>query len=196
MTLTSNDFARAAAALGCDVAAIRAVDAVESAGAGFDAQNRVKILFEPGQFRKLTGGKYNTSHPDLSHPYDPRDPSYRRDQHDVFGEAAALDYDAAVQATSWGRYQILGSNWRAAGCASLREFERAMRSSESRHLDSFVAFVRANPAMHKALQQRQWLTFALAYNGPRQGEKDNGPRMAKGYHVRIAMEFEKCKGHV
>ena len=48
--LTSADLLAAANKVGVDVATIRAVIEVETAGAGFDAKKRLKLLFEPHVF--------------------------------------------------------------------------------------------------------------------------------------------------
>jgi hypothetical protein len=163
--------------LGVSVAAVLAVDEVESAGAGFDEQGRVKLLFEPHWFHKLTGGIFADSHPALSCPaWNPKSPSYQRDQHQVLAEARALVPapgqssvrvdDAAVQACSWGRYQVMGFNWRLAGARSLAAFEAQMRTSEAEHLAAFVSFVRSHREMLAALQAQDWPGFARRYNGP------------------------------
>ena len=55
-TLTDADFARAAEALNVEVAAIRAVAEVEAAGAGFIADGRPAVLYEPHVFHRLTKG--------------------------------------------------------------------------------------------------------------------------------------------
>ena len=56
--LTSADFARAAAALGCVPAAVRAVVEVESKG-GFLPDGRVRILFERHKFSAFTGRAFD-----------------------------------------------------------------------------------------------------------------------------------------
>ena len=57
-TLSGEDFARAAARIGCDEAAIRAVTFVEARGQGFDAKRRPIILPERHVFyRNLTGDR-------------------------------------------------------------------------------------------------------------------------------------------
>ena len=53
--LTSADLLAAANKVGVDVATIRAVIEVETAGAGFDAKKRPKLLFEPHVFYKQLG---------------------------------------------------------------------------------------------------------------------------------------------
>lgn len=187
MSLATSDFLAAAAALGCDVAAIRAIDEVESRGAGFDAGGRVKILFEPHRFSLHTSARFDRSHPQLSYPkWKAGSSSYRRDQHKVLEEARALDAAAAVRATSWGRYQILGDNWRATGHHSLQAFEAAMRKNEGEHLTAFVSFVRAHPAMRSALVAHQWAAFARAYNGP--------AFATHGYDTRLAAAHRKYGG--
>jgi hypothetical protein len=66
--LTVAHYSHAAAALGCEVAAIRAVLEVETGGSGFDRKGRLALLFEPHRFHVLTAGRFTESHPRLSSP--------------------------------------------------------------------------------------------------------------------------------
>jgi hypothetical protein len=190
--LTPADITAAALELGCDIHAIRAVDAVESAGSGFDRRGRVKILFEPHLFHANTGGIYSQSHPHLSYPkWKPAAPSYQRDQHQVLAEARALPPrpgqpvlstdEAAVRATSWGRYQLLGKHFALCGCSSLAEWEARMLMGEAEHLKAFVRFIASQPGLLKALRSLDWPAFARLYNGKKYAEH--------GYHTRLAAAY-------
>jgi len=53
--LTSTGLMTAANKVGVDPATLRAVLEVETAGAGFDGKNRLKLLFEPHIFYKQLG---------------------------------------------------------------------------------------------------------------------------------------------
>ncbi|MGL6344876.1 MAG: N-acetylmuramidase domain-containing protein, partial [Waterburya sp.] len=64
--LSEADFVEAAKLLDCDVAAIKAVVKVESAGSGFLANQLPRILYEPHIFGRLSNYKYNKTHPFLS----------------------------------------------------------------------------------------------------------------------------------
>ncbi len=88
------------------------------------------------------------------------------DQYDRLERAYALDQHAALKATSWGAFQILGENFSDAGHPSVESFVRAMCSSVEEQGDAFVAFIKADAVKLKALQQKDWATFARRYNGP------------------------------
>lgn len=180
--LTAADYADAAAACGCDVAAIRAVDEIESRGSGFDAQGRPTILFERHWFRKMTGSKYDRTHPHLSAGYLPprSNPSYKRDQWTLMDEAAQLDASAAVQSASWGRFQIMGFNWRMCGCSSTQQFLERMEESAAQHLQMFVAFV-MRKGLNDALRRRDWVTFAYGYNGPDHASNNYAGKLRRAY---------------
>lgn len=170
--LSEADYKRAAEWLGCEVAAVKAVDRVESAGSGFLADGKTpKILFEAHLFSRLTGHKYDQSHPHLSSP------SWNRKlykggaaEHDRLAEAVELERTAALQSASWGRFQILGSNWRECDFPHLQAFVNAMYQSEAAHLYAFVSFVRKR-GLADELQRKDWAGFARGYNGP--GYKNN-----------------------
>src|SRR3954469_7660227 len=69
MTFNEADYRRAAARLNVPVANIMAMASVESAGETFwllDGKLVVPVRFEAHWFSKLTGYRFNGSHPDLS----------------------------------------------------------------------------------------------------------------------------------
>ena len=180
--LTAADYRRAAEFLGCEPAAIQAVDRVESGGSGFLRDGMTpKILFEAHLFARLTGGRFNESHPHLSSPNWNRS-LYKGGlaEHDRLKEAADLDRSAALQSASWGRYQILGSNWRECGFPNLQAFINAMYQSESAHLYAFVAFVR-HRGLADELQRKDWAGFARGYNGPGYLQNKYDTKLAQAY---------------
>lgn len=180
--LSEADWQRAARTLGVDVAAIKAVAEVEAPRTGFLADGRPRILFEAHQFSDRTGGRFDSSHPGISSARWNRDlyqggaAEYTR-----LTEAMALNGDAALQSASWGRFQIMGFNHQAAGYASVRDFVAAMYQNEGRQLDAFVTFIQADPAMHRALRNHDWASFAAAYNGPGYAANQYDTRMAEAY---------------
>lgn len=164
--LSDDDFARAAARLRCEVAAIRAVAKVESGGrSGFLPDKRPKILFESRWFHQLTGSRFDASHPDLSTPTWVRNYAGNAAEYDRLRAAMELDPGAALKATSWGMFQILGVNHAAAGFGDVESFVRSQLDSEGAHLDAFVGFVIHN-RLDAALRERRWGDFARRYNGP------------------------------
>ena len=181
MTLTDDDFARAAEALGCDVAAIKAVCQVEAPRGGFLPDGQVTILFERHKFWQLTQGRHGLS--DISNPKAGGYGAAGQHQHDKLARAVALDRDAALKSCSWGKFQIMGFNHEAAGHPTLQGFINAMHESEGAQLDAFVAFIRNDPRMHRALRERDWSEFARLYNGPAYAEH--------GYHTRMATAYAR-----
>jgi hypothetical protein len=188
-TLSDADYATAAQALGCEVAAIKAVADVESKESPFDAQLRPTILYERHIFARNTvpKGKFNASNPDLSanSAYGPGGYGLKSAQYGKLARAYALDADAALKAPSWGKFQILGENHKACGYATVLEFVKAMTTSEREHLRAFAQFVAANPAMHQALRAKNWAAFAQRYNGP-DYKKYNYDEKMKAAYLRFA----------
>ena len=182
MALTETDYRRAAKTLGCEVAAIKAVDEVEASGAGFLPGGEPKILFEAHIFDRLTNGRFRRSHPNLSSAkwdrslYGPAG----LHQHKRLQAAVALDREAALQSASYGRFQVLGSNWKVCGYKSLQAFINAMFRSEADHLDAFVGYVKAR-GLADELQRKDWAGFAYGYNGPKFAENKYDTKMAAAY---------------
>lgn len=178
--LTEADWIDAAQRLEVPVAAIKAVAEVEAPGAGFLPSGEPRILFERHKFSQHTRGKYDESHPDISHP---KWGGYGSEgsQHDRLAKAANLDRDAALKSASWGRFQILGENWKQAGAASLQDFINAMYASERGQLLAFVAFILNDKRLHKSLKAKDWQTFARIYNGPSYAKNRYDIKLAEAY---------------
>jgi hypothetical protein len=165
--LREHEYQHAADRLGVDLATVKAIAEVESAGDGFFPDGNVKTLFEGHHFYRLTKGKFADSHPDLCFPKWDRT-SYGKTwqaERARFERAWGLDPDAALKSCSWGRFQIMGFNHKACGFAYVTAFADAMLT-EIGQLMAFVAFVRSNPKLLAAAQARDWDDFARIYNGP------------------------------
>jgi hypothetical protein len=185
--LTDDDFARAAKALNCEVAAIKAVAEVESAGAGFLPDGRPTILYEAHVFHKETGGKHanarDRSGVALSSP------NWNKslygatgiNQHNRYEDARRHNADAANKACSWGIFQILGQNHKVCGFDDSQAFVDAMwTGGAAAHLDAFVGFIKGNK-LDDALRRKDWATFARGYNGPAYAQNQYDKKMAAAY---------------
>ncbi|MDM0116137.1 N-acetylmuramidase family protein [Variovorax sp. J22R133] len=184
--LAEGDFADAAQALGCEVAAVKAVAEVESRGGGFDAMQRPKILYERHVFARCTDpkGKFDASFPDVSglrRPYAPGTYGNGEKQYQRLAQAIQLDRTAALKAPSWGMFQILGENFKACGFASVDDYASTMTISEAEHLKAFVNFIRGDARLLQAIRKRDWAGFARAYNGPEFAKFQYDTKMAAAY---------------
>lgn len=162
-TLTPSDFIEVAQVVGCDPETLMAIATVESRGAGFDSQGRVKILFERHWFRRFTNGKFD-SNPSLSN----RTPGgYTSNEYARFSQAFALNPEAAMKACSWGQFQIMGFNHALCGFDTVNAFVDAMKVSARSQLDILVRFIMnpRNKALKDAIVAKNWKMIAQYYNG-------------------------------
>jgi hypothetical protein len=187
LKITENDLNNAAEMLGCDVAAVKSVVEVESAGGGFFKDKRPKILFESRWFGKLTKGKFHSSHPHLSTRKWVRNYKGGTKEYGRLEEAMKLDRDAALKSTSWGMFQILGVNHKVAGYPNVEEFVAFQVESEGAQLKAFVNFVKGSK-LDDELRDLRWADFARGYNGP--GYKRNR------YDTKLANAYEKHSGGI
>src|SRR5919202_6705013 len=126
--ISENQFNDSAGLLKIEVAAIKAVAEVESSGEGFLPDGKPKILFEPHIFWKRLRAKginpnlFMEENPDILYPkWKPGAYGPVSKQHDRLQRAAKINREAALQSASWGKFQIMGFNWKACSCASLQE---------------------------------------------------------------------------
>ncbi|HUW54119.1 MAG TPA: N-acetylmuramidase family protein [Rhodanobacter sp.] len=179
--LDQQSYERAATLLGVEVATIQAVAKVETSGNAFDEQGRPRILYERHYFHRLTHGRYDHLHPDISNALRGGYGTFSA-QYGKLQQAYRLDPVAALQSASWGRFQIMGKNFHAAGYSSVQRFVLALTRSEANHLQAFANFVKANQAMHEALKQKKWATFAQCYNGSSYKENNYDSKLEKAYN--------------
>ena len=177
--LTDADFERAATALGCSVAAVRAVAQVESLGGGYLGDGRPKILFERHWFHKLTQGKWSAERSHISWPkpggYKGGASEYKR-----LEEALALDRTAALKSASWGAFQVMGFNHKLVGYDDVEKFVKAMVAGSGKQLDAFVAFIKSNK-LDDELRRLDWAGFARGYNGSNYRINKYDEKMARAY---------------
>lgn len=184
--LTADDWVEAAAALKCEVAAIRAVADVESAGDSFLLSGRPKILFEAHIFGRLTNHAHTATHPAISSRtwnralYKGGEGEYPR-----LLQAMALSPIAALESASWGKFQIMGMNWKACGFNSVLEFVFAQYASEAEQLGAFVDFLKSR-RLDRHLVTKNWAAFANGYNGPGYKANRYDTKMQEAYNRRAA----------
>jgi hypothetical protein len=182
VTLTDSDFQRAATALGNAVSVniIKAFATVESGGrSGFGPAKMPVIAYEGHLFRKYTERKYDRSHPLLSYPYvEKAGPQWRannKNQTTAWATLVAayrLDPAAALMSTSWGMFQIMGFNFAACGYTTVFDFVTAMKTNAGCQLKAFVGFCSKNPALVKAIKNKDYVGMAARYNGADYGDYD------------------------
>jgi hypothetical protein len=167
--INEQDLRDAATALSAELASVKAVSQVESRGDGFLASGRPKILFERHIFSGSsygTGHAYDATHPDISDTSPGGYGAGGEHQYDRLYKAMACDRPAALKSASWGRFQIMGFNFSVAGFTSVEDFVAQMYVSEGQHLLAFTNYVKNTSGLQKALQDKDWTTFAQKYNGP------------------------------
>jgi hypothetical protein len=180
--LIDSDYEWAAKELGVDIATIKAVAEVESSGSGFLANGKPKILFEGHVFWRELKNNYGVSEELLQNNkegnedilyelWSERGDAYNLNQYDRLEKAKKLSMeltgkdDAANEAASWGKFQILGLNYKESGFSSVSDFVSAEYKNEFEHLKAFVNYIQSEK-MVSYLKDKDWENFALRYNGP------------------------------
>ena len=185
--LCEADLAKAAERLGVSVAAIKAVNAIESRGHGFlDDDRRPVILYE----RHVMYDQLEAIGADaagLSEKY-PNLVSKKRggyaggaSEYARLQQAFGINRACALASCSWGQFQIMGYHWKALGYESIEAFVAEMEKSEAAQLGAFVRFIEADPDLHKALKARKWTEFAKRYNGPAYKDNLYDVKLARAY---------------
>ena len=166
--------------LGVGAAEIWTVLTVETNGFGYLQDRRPAILYERHLFHRQTAGRFDAD-PSISSPI-PGGYLGGAREFDRLSRAIALDPHAALNSTSWGIGQILGSNSAAAGFPSVEAMVDAMVQAEDNQLVAMAKFARST-GLDKALAAHNWAGFARGYNGPDFAKNQ--------YDVRLTGFFQK-----
>ena len=185
--LTEKDIADAAKALDLPIAAIKAVNSVESRGQGFLPDGRPVILFERhvfwAQLKKAGIDPASVTAP--STVLSPERGGYAGGaaEYNRLAIARRINEAAALESASWGLFQIMGYHWQAMGYASVNDFVTRQDTNEGEQLDALVRFLGVNQPLLSALRGQKWAAFAKGYNG--------SDYAANLYDVKLARAFEQ-----
>ena len=181
--LSEDDLKEFAAKYGLELAAVKAVNEVESSGKGFLLDGRPRILFEGHIFWKQLKNKGIDPNSLLSEKsknvlYSKWTKKFYeggKQEYDRLEKAAGLSdddsvHDAAFESASYGSFQIMGFHFKSLGYPSVDSFVSHMYTHEKAHLEAFGKFCTANN-LTRHLKSKNWEAFARGYNGP--GFKDN-----------------------
>ncbi|MEN9755255.1 MAG: hypothetical protein RLZ07_1637 [Pseudomonadota bacterium] len=178
--LSRDDLNAALDLIDVDEAALWAVLAVETSGAGFLPDRRPKILFERHYFHRLTDGAYDSDYPEISARKPGAYGPAGAHQYDRLEEAMALDESAALQSASWGLGQIMGSHFEKLGYATPQDMIESFVQSEGDQLQGIAKFLIAE-GLDKALRGKDWGHFAKGYNGPNYAINQYDVKLSKFY---------------
>jgi len=145
--------------------ALWAVLSVETSGCGFLADRRPQILFERHWFSKLTRGRFDSKHPDLSSRISGGYGARGAAQYLRLDRAIKLDRKAALHSASWGLGQVMGFNAETVGFANVEAMVKACAESEDEQLRAMCGFI-ASAKLNTELRRKNWAEFARRYNGP------------------------------
>jgi hypothetical protein len=167
MAISNIQFADTANELSVPIATVKAVAKVEGGGVGI-IEGKPVILFEPHIFfKELRREGIAPVISDICYPVWGTKP-YPRGQEAQWlrlDRASKISRTAALKSCSWGMFQILGQNYKLAGCKTLQEFVNRMFKSEDEHLVLFMNYIK-NTYIDDELRARDWKGFARSYNGP------------------------------
>ena len=186
--LTEEDFRLVAKLLDVEVAALKAVQKVETGGrGGFFAPGKPAILFEGHIFWSQL--KRKGIHPEthIAGNENILYPKWEKGhykggigEYDRLEQARKIDREAADASASWGMFQIMGFNYITCGEESLEDFVKSMMESESKQLLLSGRFIKQSGIL-PALQNKNWVEFAKRYNGPAYAQNKYDEKLEAAY---------------
>lgn len=188
--ITEQDFIEVSAHEGIGIAELKTIMEVEvGKRSGHLDDGRPRILFEGHKFYKNLPNRIFSEevaawHPTICHKEWTKE-HYRggEAEWERMATAIQIDREAALKSASWGAFQILGENHKAAGFEKVQDFVNAMYKSERHHLIAVCKFIKSWPKMAQALRRHDWKLFARCYNGP--------GFSANKYDLKLAVAYAK-----
>jgi hypothetical protein len=167
------DIAMLADSMDVHPADLEAISEVESNGFGWFKDGRIKILFEKHWFyRKLDGAERNKAvrlglaRKNWVSPAKGgyKDQSNSASRYRLLAKAIEINEEAAYQAISVGRYQIMGFNHGICGFVSAKHMFTQFVDSEAHQLRAFANFLREK-GLVSAIKRQDFATVETRYNG-------------------------------
>ena len=196
--LSESDLQDFANAYDLELAAVKAVNEIESLGKGFLIDGRPRILFEGHVFwRELKKRGVNpedfVSTNTKNVLYEKWTKNYYeggKQEYDRLEKAAGMSdidavHEAAYASASYGAFQIMGFHYSSLGFPSVDSFVAQLYTHEKEHLKAFGKFCEVNNLI-RHLKSKNWASFARGYNGP--AFKENK------YDIKLANAYTKYKG--
>lgn len=189
--LGQQEFRNAGKRYGIEAAALHAFTDVESSTGGFMSDGRLVPLYEPHIFSAETGGRFDryedvdincagvlVSYRKWVPPHGKLPPGcefhpYNLDYLGRWGLiafAAELDFEAALKATSWGAFQLLGRNHAELGYPTAWHFVCSLYDGERSHLDAAISYLISRDVLD-AMRKGRWREVITAWNGPGQVDR-------------------------
>ena len=175
--LSEQDLIDFADAYNLELAAVKAVNEVESRGKGFLLDGRPTILFEGHVFwkqlknRGLNPAEFtnDVTKNVLYSSWTKKHYEGGKKEYDRLEKAAGMSdlsavHDSAFASASYGAFQIMGFHYKSLGYPNIDSFVSHMYTHEKAHLEAFGRFCKANNLM-KHLKSKNWAAFARGYNG-------------------------------
>ena len=173
-TITTDQIKAIAARYGVEYAALMAVITVESSGVGFNPPTgKIIIRFEPNWFERLseeTSGAWNGPSGNQAVEWA------------LFDAAYAVNATAAMEATSLGMMQVMGFHFREVGFGTVGSMWDFAKVNEANQVELGMRFIKSDPALIRAMQRKDWPTFAYYYNGQDYRENNYDARLLNAYN--------------
>ncbi|MFW2011392.1 N-acetylmuramidase domain-containing protein [Acinetobacter bereziniae] len=179
--LKDADLIAGAKRLGVDEIVVRAIAEVESQGEGFlDDNIRPKILFERHRmyhYLSLKKGKAYANQMMQKYPniVNAASGGYKGGSSEYIriSTAKMIDVECALQSASWGRFQLMGENWKDLGYESVQDFVNQHYQSETLQFEAFLRYCEWKSGTIKnekitlldALKNHNWHAVFTLYNG-------------------------------
>ncbi len=80
-------------------------------------------------------------------------------------KAYQLDKSAALQSCSWGKFQIMGFNYKNAGYTDIFAFVKDMCTGDPAHIKAFLKFAKSNATLLDGLRNNEYEKIAEGHNG-------------------------------
>lgn len=173
--ISNADIAELSREFGYEFASIKAIALVEGSGEGFNRNTGLILLqFEPHLFldKKIANGV-----------------DVQSKEWAAFNEAYKINPSAAIKATSWGMFQILGDKYELCGYNSPQAMLNEFKMGEYFQMRALLNYINSQKLLKNAIRAKDWKTFARWYNGVAYKRFKYDTRLAAAYETALKINL-------
>lgn len=189
-TLSYGDYVTVAKQIGIEVAALQAIEEVETSGGGFNKDGTLKALYEGQIADWLLRNRFGIDTRTLRAQYPTIIYPVWTKAHYIGGvgeysrieTAMKIHREVALMSCSWGLPQVLGLHYEKLGYKSVDQMLNMMELGEVNQLDAMARYLEVF-GLVPYIKAKNWDMVARLYNGP--GYAKNA------YHTKLANAYAK-----
>jgi len=185
--LTENEIYDAAKELKIEISALRAIIEIQSKTKGFLADGKPSITFHGHKFWQILVKKnidplpLQVKYPEVVYPkWTKKFIKTNEKEYERLEKAKSIDKEAAYLSTTWGMFQVSGSEYKNCGFNTVHEMVFKLYQTEKEQLQAFSKLLISRNVIED-IKEKNWAQVAKKLNGPLRLKSDIDQKLEKAF---------------